>query len=158
MRLQFEENLGEVGTGRCERFRSENLGEAERWERFQTDQENEENQSEWKRYGEENLGREVGRWERFGGGEDEWSGVSRENRENQSAWVTNEETGELDMIMKAGVTVESQNDQHGQPWLKPEYSKAPTRITSKTASPKIFSGRRAATSGWLFSDCSLVPL
>ena len=46
-RLQFEENLGEVGTGRCERFRSENLGEAERWERFQTDQENEENQSEW---------------------------------------------------------------------------------------------------------------
>ena len=112
------------------------LGEAGRWKRFRSEE----------NLGEVSLG-EVGECERLG--EDECSGVSRENQETQSAWVTDEKTGELDMR-----TVESQKDQHGHPWLKPEYSKAPTRITSKTASPKIFSGRRAVTSG-LFAQLTV---
>ena len=112
------------------------LGEAGRWKRFRSEE----------NLREASLG-EVGGCERLG--EDECSGVSRENQETQSAWVTDEKTGELDMR-----TVESQKDQHGHPWLKPEYSKAPTRITSKTASPKIFSGRRAVTSG-LFAQLTV---
>ena len=109
------------------------LGEAGgRWERFRTEQ-------------EENLG-EVGRWQRLGDGEDEWSDVSRENMENQSSWETDEKSKELDI--RATVTVRAKNDHCGHPRLKPpEYSKAPARIKSKTASPRIFSGRVATSPG-----------
>ena len=85
------------------------------------------------------LGEAGGRWKRLRGGEDGWSDVSRENLE------TDEKSGELGII-RVGVTmVENQKDQSD---LKPEYSKAPARITSKTASSRIFSRRRSVTSGF----------
>ena len=76
----------------------------------------------------------------------------RVQTDQENCWDTDEEkeknNGELDI--RTGVTVESEKklsayDQ--QPCLKPEYCKAPTRIKSKTASPQIFSRRRAVTSG-----------
>ena len=79
-----------------------------------------------------------GRWERLGGEEDGWSVGSRENLE------PNEKNGELDISL--GVTMaDYQKDQSG---LKPEYSKAPARITSKTASSRIFARKRSVTSGF----------
>ena len=82
---------------------------------------------------------EAGRWERF-------------QTDQDNCWDTDEEkeknNGELDI--RASVVVESEKDQSvndQRPCLKPEYCKAPTRIKSKTASPQIFSRRRAVTSG-----------
>ena len=84
------------------------------------------------------LGEVGGRWKRLRGGEDGWSDVSRENLE------TDEKSGELDIEVGVNM-VEKQKDQSD---LKPEYSKAPSRITSKTASSRIFSRRRSTISGF----------
>ena len=88
--------------------------------------------------------REGGRWQRL---EDEWSDVRREKLEKQSGWRKDGRTDQLDI--EAGPTVEPQKDQSGHHCMKPEYSKAPARIKSKTASPRIFSRRRALDAGFL---------
>ena len=90
---------------------------------------------------------EGGRWQRL---EDEWSdGRTEKKLKNQSGWGTDrDKTDQLDI--EAGPTVEPQKDQSGSDHcLKPEYSKAPARIKSKIASPRIFSKKRAPTAGFL---------
>ena len=87
---------------------------------------------------------EGGRWQRL---EDEWSDLRTEKKlEKQSGGGTDH--GRTDI--EAGLAVETQKDQSGSDHcLKPEYSKAPARIKSKTASPRIFSKkRRALTAGF----------
>ena len=95
---------------------------------------------------------EGGRWLRL---EDEWSDARTEKMlEKQSGWGTDH--GRTDI--EAGLAAEPQKDQSDSDHcLKPEYSKAPARIKSKTASPRIFSKRRTLTAGF-FAQISVCTI